>query len=180
MLSQYLTLKLPPNKYLEYGKVLRWLREDPIPWSFFFFFCNHVFIVSRYTKPHVVLVIESTKPINPNIFPPTSPRHVKNQTPRIHTQNPPDIAPKILIPQTGEEPNHRNEQERDPNPSAGPHVTLRKESRKPLDRTTIANMPNPRTRTEKARSGRRLNCWELREGGTPSAFRLCQGRSAVP
>jgi len=31
---------------------------------FFFFFCNHAFIVSRYKKPHAALAIERTKPIN--------------------------------------------------------------------------------------------------------------------
>jgi len=28
---------------------------------FFFFFCNHVFIVLRYKKPHAALVIAKTK-----------------------------------------------------------------------------------------------------------------------
>jgi len=42
----------------------------PISWSFFlfffflFFFCNHVFIVFRYKKPHAALAMEKTKPIN--------------------------------------------------------------------------------------------------------------------
>ena len=55
---------------LQYPSVvlLRWLREDPIPWLFFFsfflFFCNHAFIVSRYKKPHAALAMERTKPIN--------------------------------------------------------------------------------------------------------------------
>ena len=31
-----------------------------------FFFCNHAFIVFRYKKPHAVLAMERTKPINPN------------------------------------------------------------------------------------------------------------------
>jgi len=31
---------------------------------FFFFFCNHAFIVSRYKKPHAALAMERTKPIN--------------------------------------------------------------------------------------------------------------------
>jgi len=41
-----------------------------IPWSFFFFsffflfFCNHVFIVFWYKKPHAALAMEKTKPIN--------------------------------------------------------------------------------------------------------------------
>jgi len=34
--------------------------------SFFFFFCNHAFIVFRYKKPHAARAIERTKPINPN------------------------------------------------------------------------------------------------------------------
>ena len=62
---------------------------------------------------------------------------------------PPRLAPKTK-PQTHRETIHRNVQERDPNPSAGPLVTLRKESKKRLDRTTIANMPNPRTRMVKS------------------------------
>jgi len=33
---------------------------------FFFFFCNHAFIVFRYKKPHAALAMERTKPINPN------------------------------------------------------------------------------------------------------------------
>ena len=49
----------------------------------------------------------------------------------------------------GRETTHRNVQERDPNPSAGPQVTLTQESKKRLDITTIANMPNPRTGTVK-------------------------------
>jgi len=39
----------------------------PIPWSFFsffFFFCNHAFILFRYKKPHAALAMERTKPIN--------------------------------------------------------------------------------------------------------------------
>jgi len=32
--------------------------------SFFFFFCNHAFIVLRYKKPHAALAMERTKPIN--------------------------------------------------------------------------------------------------------------------
>jgi len=31
---------------------------------FFFFFCNHAFIVFRYKKPHAALAMERTKPIN--------------------------------------------------------------------------------------------------------------------
>jgi len=31
---------------------------------FFFFFCNHAFIVFRYKKPHGALAMERTKPIN--------------------------------------------------------------------------------------------------------------------
>ena len=31
---------------------------------FFFFFCNHAFIVFRYQKPHAALAMERTKPIN--------------------------------------------------------------------------------------------------------------------
>jgi len=31
---------------------------------FFFFFCNHAFIAFRYKKPHAVLAMERTKPIN--------------------------------------------------------------------------------------------------------------------
>ena len=39
--------------------------RGPISWSFFFFFfCNHAFIVSRYKKPHAALAMERTKPIN--------------------------------------------------------------------------------------------------------------------
>jgi len=30
---------------------------------FFFFFCNHAFIVFRYKKPHAALAMEKTKPI---------------------------------------------------------------------------------------------------------------------
>jgi len=84
-----------------------------------------------------------------NVFPPASPRHRKNQTPRNHRKSPPRLAPKTK-PQTRRETVHRNVQERDPNPSAGPQVTLRKESKKRLDTTTIANMPNPRTGTVKS------------------------------
>ena len=63
--------------------------------------------------------------------------------------SPPRLAPKTK-PQTRRETIHRDLQERDPNPSAGPQVTQGKESKKRLDRTTIANMPNPRTRTVKS------------------------------
>jgi len=31
---------------------------------FFFFFCNHAFIVFRYKKPHAAQSMERTKPIN--------------------------------------------------------------------------------------------------------------------
>ena len=61
-------------------------------------------------------------------------------------KSPPRLAPKTK-PQTHRETVHRDVQERDPNPSAGPLITLRKESKKRLDITSIANMPNPRTRT---------------------------------
>jgi len=64
-------------------------------------------------------------------------------------KSPPLLAPKTK-PQTCRETIHRDIRERDPNPSAGPLVTLRKESKKRLYRTTIANMPNPRTRTVKS------------------------------
>ena len=64
-------------------------------------------------------------------------------------KSPPRLAPKTK-PQTRRETIYRDVKERDPNPSAGPLVTLRKESKKCLDRTTIANMPNPRTRTVKS------------------------------
>jgi len=64
-------------------------------------------------------------------------------------KSPPRLAPKIK-PQTCRETIHKDVEERDPNPSAGPLVTLRTESKKRLDRTTIANMPNPRTRTVKS------------------------------
>jgi len=84
-----------------------------------------------------------------NVFPPASPRHRKNQTPRNHRKSPPRLAPKTK-PQTRRETIHRNLHERDPNPAAGPQVTLRKESKKRLDITTIAYMPNPRTRTVKS------------------------------
>ena len=33
---------------------------------FFFFFCNHAFIVFRYKKPHAAVAMERTKPINQN------------------------------------------------------------------------------------------------------------------
>jgi len=33
---------------------------------FFFFFCNHVFIVLRYKKLHAALAMAKTKPINNN------------------------------------------------------------------------------------------------------------------
>ena len=37
----------------------------PISWSvFFFFFCNHVFIVLRYKKLHAALAMAKTKAIN--------------------------------------------------------------------------------------------------------------------
>jgi len=61
----------------------------------------------------------------------------------------PRLAPKTK-PQTRRETIHRDVQERDPNPSAGPEVKLRKESKKRLDTTTIADMPNPRTRWVKS------------------------------
>jgi len=41
--------------------------RGPISWSFcffFFFFCNHAFIVFRYKKPHAALAMQRTKPIN--------------------------------------------------------------------------------------------------------------------
>jgi len=56
-------------------------------------------------------------------------------------KSPPRLAPKTK-PQTRRETIHRDVQARDTNPSAGPQVTLRKESRKRIDITTIANMPN--------------------------------------
>ena len=38
---------------LKYRKVLRWLREDPISWLFFFFFfCYDALFVFRYKKPY--------------------------------------------------------------------------------------------------------------------------------
>jgi len=52
------------------------------------------------------------------------------------------LAYHLRKPQTRRETIHRDVQERDPNPSAGPQVTLRTESKKPLGTTTIANMPN--------------------------------------
>jgi len=41
----------------------------PSPWALFVFFlfclfCNHEFFVFRYKKPHAVLAMERTKPIN--------------------------------------------------------------------------------------------------------------------
>ena len=89
---------------------------------------------------------EEKKTYKPNVFPPAAPRHGKNQTFRTHRKSPPRLAPKTK-PQTRRETIHRDVQERDPNPSAGPQVTQGKESKKRLDTTTIANMPNPRTRT---------------------------------
>jgi len=40
--------------------------RGPISWSFsfFFFFCNHAFIVFRYKRPYAALAMERTKPIN--------------------------------------------------------------------------------------------------------------------
>jgi len=91
-------------QYLEYRKVLRWLREDPISWLFFFsfflffffsFFFNHALFVSRYKKPYAALAMKRKKTINA-IPPPTSPLHGKNQTPRVHRKSLPRLAPKII------------------------------------------------------------------------------------
>jgi len=46
---------------------------------FFFFFCNHAFIVFRYKKPHAALAMERTKPINPNKI--TNESHGTNKYP---------------------------------------------------------------------------------------------------
>jgi len=40
------------------------VRAYPLVTFVSFFFCNHVFIVFRYKKPHAALAIETTKPIN--------------------------------------------------------------------------------------------------------------------
>jgi len=89
--------------YLKYRKVLRWLREDPISWSFFFhfsfffIFCNHALLVSRYKKPYAALAMKRKKPTNANP-PPASPLHRKNQTPRVHRKSFPCLPPKIIYP----------------------------------------------------------------------------------
>jgi len=44
------------------GKSLREAWSYPLV-VFFFFFCNHAFIVFRYKKPHAALAMERTKPI---------------------------------------------------------------------------------------------------------------------
>jgi len=64
---------------------------------FFLFFCNHVLFVSRYKKPYAALAMKRKKPINA-IPPPASPRHRKNQTPRVHRKSLPRLAPKIIYP----------------------------------------------------------------------------------
>jgi len=56
-------------QYLKYRKVLRWLREDPISWSFFFFFFFFfyngfvVFVIKsllclKVQKTHAALAME--------------------------------------------------------------------------------------------------------------------------
>jgi len=126
------------------------LRRFFLSFFYFSFFCffSFFFIIMRYLfYVHKVLCSASyqeKKTYEPNVFPPASPCHGKNQTPRIHRKSPPHLAPKTKPP-TRRETIHRDVQERDPNPSAGPQVTLRKESKKRLATTTIANMPNPRT-----------------------------------
>jgi len=64
---------------------------------FFSFFCNHVFIASMYKKAPAVRLIEKTKPINGKP-PPASPPHGNHETPRVHQNGPPQLAPKILYP----------------------------------------------------------------------------------
>jgi len=50
-------------------KELKWLREEPKSYVFFFsfFLFYHAFILSRYKKLRAVLAMERTKPINQNI-----------------------------------------------------------------------------------------------------------------
>ena len=106
-------------QYLEYRKVLRWLGEDPTPWSFFFFlFCNHALFVSRYKKPYAALAMKRKKPINA-IPPPASPIHRKNETPRVHRKSLPRLAPKIIYSRHVRKQYIETYRYRDPNPSAG-------------------------------------------------------------
>ena len=65
----------------------------------------------------------------------------------------PRLAPKTK-PETRRETIHRDVQERDPNPSAGPQVTLGKESRKLRDIITIAKIPNQKAPRLVAGKGR--------------------------
>jgi len=46
--------------YLEYRKVLKWLREDPISWSFFFFFFFVIksLLCLKVQKTHAALAME--------------------------------------------------------------------------------------------------------------------------
>jgi len=76
----------------------------PIPGRFFscsffflFFFCNHASFVFRYKKPYAALAMKRKKPINA-IPPPASPLHGKNQTPRVHRESLPCLAPEIIYP----------------------------------------------------------------------------------
>jgi len=94
-------------------------------------------------------------------------------------KSPPRLAPKTKH-QTRRETIHRDVQERDPNPSAGPLVTLRKESKKRLDRTTIANMPNPRTPTVKSGWGGGTTVGSDRKVAARRLFRRDQGGSTIP
>jgi len=128
----------------------------PLVFSFFFFFFFFFVIKSllclKVQKTHAALAMEIKKPINQKSSHPLHliigkikpPETIEETSPAQHLR---------LAPQTRRETTHRNVQERDPNPSAVPQVTLRKESKKRLDTTTIANMLNPRTRTVKSSWG---------------------------
>jgi len=61
----------------------------------FLFFCNHALFVSRYKKPYAALAMKRKKPITAN-SPPASPLHGKNETPRVHRESLPRLAPKII------------------------------------------------------------------------------------
>ena len=109
-------------QYLKYRKLLRWLREDPISWSFFFsffFLFFSFFVIMRYlfeVQKALWSASHEEKKTYKQQQPPASPPHRKNQTPRNHRKSPPRLALKMLIPQPCKETIHRNVQVERPKP----------------------------------------------------------------
>ena len=93
---------------------------------FFDFFFSSCVICFRYKKPYAALARKRKKPISPI----TIARFIGKIKPHETIEETVPAQHLRLAPQTRRETTHRNVQERDPNPAAGPQVTLRKESKK--------------------------------------------------